>query len=294
MNEKTATFPQSVEEPGVPLLAALAPEVTGPGRYRVRNVPSEHRPVIFGGQLLGQMALAAAASVGGKSVRSVQALFARAGSVAHDLTVSTEVIHDGRTMGSVLARVHQGDRALCAGLVLLDAGDPDIVRHAEPMPAVPGPGEAEPVEAEDGTELRLVGGRAILSAEHTGPAELHAWARFPGAPPDDTDLHRALLCWYTDGLLIGTAMRPHHLGQDMAHETVSTGVLTHTITFHEQCDASDWMLITQKSTYAGNGRCYGTGAVFAASGVLLASFAQEAMIRAFPEGQQRGGTTMAM
>ncbi|MEO3855868.1 acyl-CoA thioesterase domain-containing protein [Acrocarpospora sp. B8E8] len=295
MNDQTVTASRVPSGgPGVPLLSALTLEETGPGRYRATNVPSEQRAVIFGGQLLGQLALAAAETVGTKSVRSIQALFARAGSVTRDLAIRTEVVHDGRTMGSVLTRAHQGDRTLCTGLVLLDTEEPDLIRHAEVMPAVPDPEGAEPVEAEHGSELRLVGGRAILSAEHTGPAEVHAWARFPCAPRGAADLHRALLCWYTDGLLIGTAMRPHPLGQDMAHQAVSTGVLTHTITFHEECDASEWMLITQKSTYAGNGRCYGTGAVFTASGVLLASFAQEGMIRAFPPGRPRGGTSMTM
>jgi acyl-CoA thioesterase len=256
-------------------------------------VPSEQRRVIFGGQLLGQLALAAAA-VGARPIRSVQALFARPGSVLEQLTIGTEVVHHGRTVSSVLARAEQGGRTLCAGLVLLDAGDADVVRHAQAMPDVPGPDESEPVEAERGSELRLVGGRAILSADRIGPAESHAWARFPCAPAEDPDLHRALQCWYTDGLLIGTAMRPHRLAQEMAHRSVSTGVLTHTISFHEEGDARDWMLITQTSTYAGSGRCYGTGAVFTESGVLLASFAQEGMIRAFPANRPLGDASTAM
>lgn len=278
-----------------PLLTAFTLRPTGPGHYVAGSVPAPHRPVVFGGQLLGQSALAAAATVDGKSVRSVQTLFARAGDVAQDVSLSAEVIHNGRTMGSALVRAAQGDRTLCQSLVLLDAGDPDLVRHAESMPDVPGPDAAEPVTAEPGSELRLVGGAAILAADHTGPAQVHAWARFPCATGGPAGVHRALLSWYTDGLLIAAAMRPHPLGQEMAHQSVSTGVLTHTITFHEDGDASRWMLITQTSAYAGNGRCYGHGAVYAESGELLASFAQEGMVRAFSAAaRQRGTATMAM
>jgi len=293
--DNNAARPISVDSRDVGLLASLHLQQTGSGRYRARNVPSEHRPVVFGGQLLGQMAVAATKTLDGKSVRSVQALFARAGAVEHDLSIDADVIHEGRTIGSVLVRVHQRDRVVCQGIVLLDAGDPDIIRHADSMPEVPGPEGAQPVAVEQGAEMRLVGGSAITTSDETGPPERHAWVRFPDAPADE-DIHRALLAWYTDGLLIGAAMRPHPgIGEDLAHEALSTGVLTHSIVFHEQCDASEWMLITQRSTYSGSGRCYGNGAVYSPSGALLASFSQEGMIRAFPIGQQRrGASSMAM
>jgi acyl-CoA thioesterase II len=276
------------------LVNAFTLREIGPGRYAAASVPSPHRPVVFGGQLLGQSALAAEAMAGGKAARSVQTLFARAGDVRCDVALNAEVIHDGRTIGSAVVRAAQGDRTLCQSLVLLDAGDADLVRHAAPMPDVPGPDAAETVTAEPGTELRLIGGAAILAAGSTGPAQLHAWARFPGAAGQPAGVHRALLSWYTDGLLIAAAMRPHALGQEMAHESVSTGVLAHSITFHEDHDTTQWMLITQTSTYAGGGRCYGHGAVYAASGELVASFSQQGMVRAFDTSARPGATTMAM
>lgn len=279
-----------------PLLRAFSLAPGPAGHFRATNVPSDHRPVVFGGQLLGQMGLAAAATAGpGKAVRSVQAVFARAGSVARDLSIDADVIHDGRTLASLAVRVRQDERQICAGLVLLDGGDTDVIAHAAPMPVVPGPSAAEPVPGEEGSEVRVVGGPAIWSADAAGPPEAHVWVRFPDAAGAAEAVHRALAGWYTDGFLIGAAMRPHPIGVGMAHETVSTGVLTHTITFHGPCDASRWLLVTQSSTQAGGGRCYGTGAVYTADGALVASFAQESMIRAFPPTQQaRGTATMAM
>jgi acyl-CoA thioesterase len=79
-------------------------------------------------------------------------------------------------------------------------------------------------------------------------------------------------------------MRPHDgVGQGQAHRTLSTGVIAHTLTFHERARADRWMLIANQSVYAGNGRTYGQGNVFAQDGKLLASFAQESMIRRFRE-----------
>jgi acyl-CoA thioesterase-2 len=279
------------------LLRAFALTQEAAGRFRAVNVPSDHRPVVFGGQLVGQLGLAAAATVGaGKAIRSVHAVFARAGAVAQDLSVDADPVHDGRTLSSVAVRIRQDDRQICAGLVLLDGGDADVVTHAAAMPPVSGPEDAVAVPGEPGSEVRVVGGPAIWSASEVGPAEAHVWVRFPcAAEVTDDGVHRALAAWYTDGFLIGAAMRPHPIGIGMAHEAVSTGVLTHTVTFHATPDATRWLLITQTSTHAGGGRCYGTGAVYTDEGTLVASFAQTAMIRAFPATQQaRGAATMAM
>ena len=89
--------------------------------------------------------------------------------------------------------------------------------------------------------------------ELTGPPELDVWSRFPGAP-DDPMVDQALLAFATDGFLIGTAMRPHAgVGQSQAHVTVTTGVVGHTLTFHEPSAARDWLLLSHHSPYAGHG-----------------------------------------
>jgi acyl-CoA thioesterase II len=92
------------------------------------------------------------------------------------------------------------------------------------------------------------------------------------------------LSWYTDGFLIAAAMRPHEgIGQVQAHDTLSTGVIAHTLTFHESFRADEWMLISNRSLHAGGGRTYGEGHVYDRDGTLIASFVQESMIRQFPK-----------
>jgi acyl-CoA thioesterase-2 len=284
-----------------PILSSLALEQTGESSYRGPSVPSEARPVVFGGQLMGQMIVAASASMPGKTVRSLHAIFARAGTVTEPVDLDVDVMHSGRALGSLSVTARQGTRLLSRGLLLLDAGEPDLIRHSDPMPAVAGPEETGPPGrggedgTEEGAEARIVDGVDLMAAGVTGPPELHAWARFSHAP-DDQAIHQALVSWYTDPFLIGAAMRPHDgIGQGMAHDSVSTGVLTHTLSFHEPVDATTWLLLANRSIVAGHGRTYGMGQVFDRDGRQVASYVQDAMVRAFRnEPAVRGTGTLTM
>jgi acyl-CoA thioesterase II len=279
-----------------PILNSLVLERTGESSYRGPSVPSETRPVVFGGQLMGQMIVAASAAMPGKTVRSLHAIFARAGTVAEPVDLELDVMHSGRALGSLSVTARQGDRLLSRGLLLLDAGEPDVIRHSEPKPAVAGPEETEPPKGgEEGAEVRIVDGVDVMTPEITGPPELHVWARFSHAP-DDQAVHQALLSWYTDPFLIASAMRPHDgIGQGMAHNAVSTGVITHTLSFHEPVDATKWLLMANRSVFAGHGRTYGTGQVFTEDGQQVASYVQDNMVRAFRADQAvRGTGTLTM
>lgn len=266
-------------------LALLHVEPAGPGRFRVRNEgdPTVH-DVVFGGQLLGQMIMAASVSSPGKQVRTIHTIFARAARVSAATELAVEPIHDGRSFASMNVTAWQGDRLCARALVLLDAPDPDLMRHAAPAPRVAGPDES--VEAGPsplvfpGAELRIVGGVDTSSPDAAlGPAELFVWVRYSGAP-DDVATNQAILAWGTDGFLIGTAMRPHAgIGQAQAHKSLSTGVVGHTLTFHEPFQVRDWLLIAHESPHAGAGRSYGRAQAFTRAGQLVASFVQDNLIR---------------
>ena len=134
-------------------------------------------------------------------------------------------------------------------------------------------------------EIRTVDGVDIADPGAVGPARLDVWTRFADAP-DEPTLNQALLAFATDGFLIGTAMRPHDgVGQSLAHRSISTSVITHTLTFHGPVDASGWLLLDQESPVARAGRSYGRAHVFSEAGDLVASFVQEGMIRAFAADQ---------
>jgi acyl-CoA thioesterase II len=136
-------------------------------------------------------------------------------------------------------------------------------------------------------QTQVIGDVDIRDPDPIGPPELKVWTRWGGAP-DDATTAQALLAFSTDGYLIGTAMRPHAgVGQALAHRTISTSVLSHTLTFHEPRSAEQWLLLAHYSPYAGRGRSYGRGDVFDRDGKLVASFVQDSMIRPMPEGRRR-------
>ncbi|MCU0311112.1 MAG: thioesterase family protein [Acidimicrobiales bacterium] len=263
-------------------LAALDLEVVGDDRYRARNMDSPGQ-VVFGGQILAQVIMAASRSAGGKDVRSLHTVFARGGRLDADLEIAVEALNDGRAIGSSTVTVSQGERTVSRSLVLTSIEEADLVRHADPMPDVDGP-EASPASAhgEGWWEIRTVGGVDIMDPTLVGPARLDVWTRAAGAP-DDGVIGQALLAYATDGFLIATAMRPHEgIGQAMAHRAVSTSVLTHTLTFHEPVRASEWHLLAHESTYTGRGRAYGRAEVFTEDGRMVASYVQESLLRANP------------
>ncbi len=265
-------------------LELLTLEETGEGRY---VAPHEGdgggRDVVFGGQMLAQMIVAATRSTPGKRVKSLQAVFARAASFRAPLEIDVDPVHVGRVFASQSVTVHQGDRNCVKAIALLDVAEPDLITHAPTRPDVAGPDECAPAPGYlvyPGAEARIVDDVDLLHADApVGPAELFLWTRLPG-PSLDLTTSQAVLSWATDGYLIATAMRPHAgIGQEQAHRTISTGVISEALTFHQTFDASDWLLLALESPYAGGGRTYGRAHVFDESGALVASFAQENIVR---------------
>jgi acyl-CoA thioesterase II len=264
------------------LLAVLRLQAVSDGRFRGDSLPDG--PVIFGGQLLAQTIVAASAAEPDKRVKTVHTVFARAGSPEASLELTVEPLHQGRAMASSTVTFWQRERGIARSQVLMCAEEPDCIRHADGAPVASAPDDprARQVDQES-WEVRYVDGVDIRNPDQVLPPELRVWTRFAGAP-EDPIISQALLAYATDGFLIGTAMLPHAgVGQSQAHVTLSTGVLSHTLTFHEPCSASGWMLLAHHSIYAGHGGSYGQGNVFDEDGMLVASFIQDAMIRAMPE-----------
>jgi acyl-CoA thioesterase-2 len=265
----------------------------GEGRYEARNLGEGHGGVVVGGQMLAQALVAATRVVPDKEVLSVHAVFARGAAPEQPLQLDVDTMHAGRSFASATVTVSQDGRICARSVVLLHEPDPDLIRHADPFPTV-AEAEAMPAAASgtDGREVRVVDGVDINDSA-AGPAELRLWTRFPSAP-DDLVTSQALLAYVSSEFLIGTAMRPHEgIGQAMAHLSVSTTVLTHTVSFHEPFNAGDWLLLDHRSSYAGRGRSQGHASVFAPDGRLVATLSQVNMIRGFPPGHAPTGDARA-
>ena len=259
-------------------------EELGPGKYRVHQPEeqAEGRDVVFGGQLLAQTLMAADKANGGtKDIKSIHSIFARAGTYTQPIDLLVETMQSGRTWASHSISAVQNDRLLCRSLVLSSIDDPDLMRHGLRMPAATPPG-LKP--------LRVLSFKGAVTTE-AGSAERsdgvprnQYWHRYDGKF-DSLAAHQAILAWATNSEPLVLAMRAHpeSVSISQAHRTLSTGVIGHTINFHERFDIASWLLVCQEATYAGRGRTHARGDVFTEDGRLVATFSQDGMARRVDE-----------
>jgi acyl-CoA thioesterase II len=237
---------------------------------------------IFGGQMLAQLVAAVAPD---RTVKSLHVGFPREGRPDDPLYLDLENTHDGRTLGMRRAVVyqdtqHSGERRIVAiGTILVDRADDgydyqfNAVEPADPLaaklidlPVVPG-------------EARLIS-KTGLDDPSAVPAELAFWMRC--ADFTDASLARPVLAYVSDWPLIGTLLKAvPGISQQDAHVRLQTGVVSHSIWFHQPFDVSDWLRIEIRGERLAGGRGFGTGTVYTQGGSLVASFAQESVIRPF-------------
>ena len=240
----------------------------------------DERQVVEGTQVLAQAIVAVAKRFADKSVRSVHAVFSRAVMVGQPVEFDIDVVHEGRSTATAVVGVQQNGRRCITVTAFADVPSADVIRHQLPRPDVVAPADANfsPMPMV-GRELRLVDVVDINSPDEVGPPELYAWLHYDPIPARD-DLAKALIAYFTGHLGISTTMRAHEgIGTSQSHLTVTTAPQTVTVSFHEPVSWAGWLLYTHESTQVGAGMSYVRGAVHTEEGELIASFAQEAMIR---------------
>ncbi len=245
------------------------------------------RQVVDGSQILAQSLVAASKAFPGRTARSAHALFVAAADPAKPLEFTVTPVRAGRSFASATVTVRQGARTCTTATVLLDYPRPDVIRHDQwAGPPAAGPEAAHPAAMPlRGRELRIEGVRDHSSPDEVGPPAMDAWLRYDPVPSRD-DLRRALLAHFTGHLSISATMRAHPgIGTAQAHHTLSTAVMGIGVSFHDPVTWDGWIRYHHDSTYAGAGMSYVRGQVVTADGRLIASFTQDAMIRAFePDG----------
>jgi acyl-CoA thioesterase-2 len=259
------------------LLACLEVEEREAGVFSAPNLEMPYRR-IFGGQLLAQAVAIGTQSCPEKQVKSLHVVFPREGDLDQPVEYRVDPLQDGRTFASRNIVATQQGKKIFAGLLTAHAPERGF-EHQQEAPPVGPPQEAPETDLSMiPWETRVVGG-VDLSSREPGPPQLQIWMRALEAP-DTQWVHQALLAHATDLTLIGTALRPHEgVSQADSPERIHTAVTSHTLWFHEPVRIDDWLLIVQHSPSASRGRAFGMGHVFNARGDLVASFAQESMIR---------------
>lgn len=297
MNEISDPHPEDLVDSLVQLLT-VTPE--GDDRFRGRRSGSgEGR--LFGGEVIAQALAAATRTVDEDRIaHSLHAYFLRGGSEKHDSLCTVERDFDGGSFSNRRVIVTQDGRPilnLAASFHKREEG----VEHQDRMPDVPPP-ESLPTEVElrrsvamevperlrrvmlrpRPIEFRGVEPRHWMNSEPREPVT-HSWFRTVAPLPDDREVHRAILAYATDMTLLGTCALPHGLSW-MKGELMSAS-LDHAVWLHDnqfRCD--EWLLYVTDSPWAAHARGFNRGRIFTRDGRLVASVAQEGLIRRTDKG----------
>ncbi len=274
------------------LVECLAIEATDDLVYTAPNLALPYHRV-FGGQLVAQ-AIAIATADGNaaregrgeqgaeksaqKSVKSIHATFPRPGDLREPVRYQVTRVHDGRTFSTRWLIGTQAEKPIFTALVSLHVIETGL-DHQRQAPSVGTPEQARPTDL--GLipwETRVVGG-VDLRSEAEGPPRLEFWQRAPALPAEPS-VHQALFAYSTDLTLIGTSLRPH-AGVSEAHspDRLQTAVTSHSVWFHRPLRMDRWLLVAQESPSTAGARGFGTGHGYSQDGELVASFAQESLLR---------------
>ncbi len=249
---------------------------------------------IFGGQVIGQALVAAARTVEGRIAHSLHAYFMRPGDPKVPVLYEVERLRDGHSFTTRRVTAIQHGRAIFSMEVSFHAEESGL-EHQIAMPDVPSPedlpsesdisslyleGAPESVrrywERERPIELRPVDLRHFLGREALDPVQ-QVWIRATGKLPDDPEIHRCVLAYASDMTLLDTALFPH--GRMVFDPDLQAASLDHAMWFHRPFRADDWLLYAEDSPSASGGRGFNRGSLFSRDGKLVASVAQEGLIR---------------
>jgi acyl-CoA thioesterase-2 len=250
---------------------------------------------VFGGQVLGQALAAAQHTVdSAREAHSLHAYFLRAGDIDAPIVYSVERARDGGSFSSRRVVAIQHGQPILTGSVSFQR--PEIgVEHQTSMPEVPAPEDIEPRSPLSTAELnrmpvklqRWMGidgpfeFRQVWPSDERHPAKRppiqHIWFKLIAPISDAATLHRVLLAYASDFHLIGTATLPHGISYLTDH--VQMASLDHALWFHRPFRVDEWLLYSFDSPTAQGGRGLARGQIFSRDGRLVASSAQEGLIR---------------
>lgn len=251
-------------------------------------------PQVFGGQVLGQALSAAQHTVEGRVAHSLHAYFLRRGDIDARIVYEVDRARDGGSFSNRRVVAIQHGRPilnLAASFQYPEAG----LEHQSVMPEVPGP-EGLKTLSEVANELpdcvpmktrRLLAENRPFEFRPVRPVDLekreklapvnHVWIRAAGNLPDDATLHQNLLAYVSDYELLAASTLPH--GLSFMRDNVMMASLDHALWFHRKVKIDDWHLYAIDSPNASGARGFSRGHFFTQDGQLIASSAQEGLVR---------------
>jgi len=236
----------------------------------------------------------------GRTVHSMHGYFLRPGDSAKGITFAVDRIHDGRSFSTRRTQAFQEGVPIFSMIASFQEEDPGVEHHA-PMPeGLPGPDELPDVEShleglhpmskrlftDRPVDVRHIPSPIYVSVEGERVARQAVWMRVRRRITDEPAVHRAALAYLSDLTIQESILRAH--GVAWATPGLKVASLDHAMWWHRPGRADEWMLYVQESPSARGGRGLASGRIYAADGVLLASVAQEIMVRV-PDAPPLGG-----
>lgn len=278
------------------LLAALDLTDTGARtREDIFTGPSQWMPLgrIFGGQVLAQSLVAAQRTIDGdRFIHSMHGYFLRPGDADQPITFSVDRIHDGRSFSTRRTQAYQAGEPIYSMIASFQDVDEGLEHQADMPSDLPDP-ESLPSAAESlsgvdhpvanfwatqrAFDLRHIDSPVYFSVEGEHVARQAIWVKALGRLPDDPGLHRAALAYASDYTILEPILRAH--GVAWGTPGLKAASLDHAMWWHRFGRVDEWMLYVQESPNAIGGRGLSLGRIYSREGLLLASVAQEGMVR---------------
>jgi acyl-CoA thioesterase-2 len=286
-------------EPVKDLLALLDLEKIEENIFRGVS-PKDRSQRVFGGQVLGQALVAAGRTVEDRVAHSLHAYFLIAGDPKVPILYEVDRSRDGSSFSSRRVVAIQHGRQIFHMSVSLQKPEAGLEHQIE-MPKVPPP---EDLPSEDDfrakivdkipeqyrdhfarkrpIELRPVDRTDIFAPQKRSPHQ-SVWVRATGELPPDIALQQCILAYASDMTLLDTSLLPHGIG--WFDNRVQMASIDHAMWFHRPFRADQWLLYVQDSPSASGARGFNRGLIFSRDGKLVASVAQEGLMRMHPESK---------
>lgn len=255
--------------------------------------PADARKRVFGGQVVAQALVAACRTVEDRAPHSLHAYFLLPGDPVVPIIYEVERLRDGRSFTTRRVVARQNGQAIFATSVSFHAAESGF-DHQAPAPDLPDPDALAAIGRLEASASALLpaGVRAYLERARPielrpatperysgkpGAARFAVWFRTVGPLPDDPLMHQAVLAYASDMTLLDTSLAPH--GRSVFEPEIMAASLDHALWLHRPFRADDWLLYSQDSPSASGALGFSRGLIHDRQGRLVASVAQEGLIR---------------
>ncbi|MGH8195257.1 MAG: acyl-CoA thioesterase [Woeseiaceae bacterium] len=257
---------------------------------------------VFGGQVLGQALSAAHHTVEARIAHSLHAYFLRRGDVQAPIIYEVDRARDGGSFSVRRVVAIQHGRPIFNLAASFQKPETGLEHHAV-MPDVPGPDGLQDVSDVPPEVLQRLPEklrryladrrpfefRPVRPVNFTRPEKLppvkHIWIKAVDRLPNEISLHQNLLAYVSDYELLGTSVLPH--GLTFGNGNLQMASLDHALWFHRDFRIDEWLLYSFDSPHAGGARGFARGQIFTRDGTLVASDAQEGLVRVIAEGRKK-------